>query len=72
MLMCPETVNTSGDENSHLRDHKGRGIYWTQPVRLILLCLKTGSCLASDHLMLYQQPHPTCSESSPEAAVPSQ
>lgn len=27
MLLCPETINTSGDENSHLRDHEGRGIF---------------------------------------------
>lgn len=68
MLMCPETVNTSGDGNSHLRDHEGGDIYWMQPVRLILLCWKPGSCLASECLMLYQQSHPISSESSPEAA----
>lgn len=72
MLMCPETVNTSGDENSHLRDREGGGIYQMLPGRLILLCWKAGSCLASDALMLYQKPRPTCGESSPEAAVPSQ
>lgn len=68
MLMCPETINTSGDGNSCLRDHEGWDIYWTQPVRLILLCWKPGSCLASECLMLYHQSHPISSESSPEAA----
>lgn len=44
MLMCQETISTPGSEDLHQKDHKGRGIYWTQPADP---CPKQGLCLQS-------------------------